>query len=267
MESLTWTIVKNLWWFALTMAGLSALAAALKRQQRRNHASSAAARRETPAMPPMAAKTFQEHIAERLASMQKPASPRPPPFAGPPADAAELTPELLRRLEWKRFEQLVALYYNETGVRAECTRIGADGGVDVYLYRAGQGRPYCYVQCKAWGSRVVKVDEMRALFGVMAAQGVRDGVFATTSDFSADARAFARQNNIALVDADELVTQFGKLAEDVRRRILTTITAGDFTTPTCPQCDTKMIWKESAGFWGCPSYPRCRSKPIYPRST
>lgn len=51
-----------------------------------------------------------------------------------------LTTELLNQLEWRRFEILVTVYFNNTGTRATRSRVGAEGGVDIYLYRDGEGR-------------------------------------------------------------------------------------------------------------------------------
>jgi hypothetical protein len=101
----------------------------------------------------------------------------------PPVIDRELTLELLRKLEWKRFEQIVALYYGETGVTAKCTCTGPDGGVDVKLHCNGEDRPYCYIQCKAWGSEKVPITKVREFLGVMAADKIAEGIFATTSEF------------------------------------------------------------------------------------
>ena len=70
--------------------------------------------------------------------------------------------ELLGNLEWKRFEDVVANYFTRQGYRAETTRIGADGGVDVYLYRDPDSAPVAVVQCKAWNVYDVGAEQYRA---------------------------------------------------------------------------------------------------------
>lgn len=214
------------------------------------------------------AKPWEQQVAERLAAISPPVSQKTSVSAvslkGEPV--VNLTVNLLRELEWKRFELIVALYFRATGLRAAATRIGADGGVDVILYRAGEEQPFSFVQCKAWGSELIGVSLVRELFGVMAAAKINEGVFATTSDFTADARAFGTANNITLITAADLVDRFNGLPVEVRGAILAEATAGDYTTPTCPKCDRKMVWKEGPRFWACPKYPACRSKPIYPRT-
>jgi len=173
-----------------------------------------------------------------------------------------LTPDLLRELEWKRFEELVCEYYKASGANAELTCTGADGGVDIKLFRTGDARPYAYVQCKSWFGRDAGVKLIRELFGVMAADQVREGVFVTTSDFSEDARRFAAGKPINLIDGPEFVRLFAQLTESAQQDVLCYVTRGDYTTPTCPSCDVKMVLKTSAAgsFWGCRRYPRCRQK-------
>lgn len=172
----------------------------------------------------------------------------------------QLTPELLRELEWKRFEELVCEYYKTTGAKAELTSIGADGGVDVKLYHPGDPCPYAYVQCKSWFGRETGVKLIRELFGVMTADQVREGIFVTTSDFSDDARTFAAGKPIKLIDGTELIRLFTQLPERARKDVLRYVTRGDYTTPTCPSCDVKMVLKigSSGNFWRCRRYPRCR---------
>lgn len=169
--------------------------------------------------------------------------------------------ELLRELEWKRFEEVVANYFTRQGYLAETTRIGADGGVDVYLYRAPDLAPVAVVQCKAWNVYDVGVKPVRELFGVMAAAKVSEGYFVTTGSFTQEARHFGRDNEIVLIDGDDLLDRFTRLTSSDSADLLEFATSGDFTTPTCPQCGVKMVTrvrsKDQSTFWGCRHYPRC----------
>lgn len=219
------------------------------------------------------AKSWKDEVGavlEKANGLTAPGAGRPSAVA-PGIKAASFTDlsiELLREIEWLRFEKIVALYYGETGVRAECTCLGPDGGIDVKLFRPGEERAYCYVQCKAWGADKVPVTKVRELFGVMAADKVNEGVFVTTSDFWPDARAFAVANGIVVLTAADFVQKFQELPIVARTRILAEVTAGDYTTPSCPTCGIKMIWRAGEKpFWGCRTYRKCGSKPIYPRTT
>jgi Restriction endonuclease len=176
----------------------------------------------------------------------------------------QLDTKLLDELDWLLFEDLTAELFRQEGYRADLSRMGADGGVDIYLHRAGEPRPFAYVQCKAWGSQLIGVEPMRALYGVMASAGIKEGYFVCIGEFSSDARAFAQSNNIQLITGELFVARFNRLPESERTRILTRITQGDYTTPSCAKCGTKMVVKDFSGRgnWCCPRYPKCRSKPI-----
>lgn len=171
--------------------------------------------------------------------------------------------ELLRKLEWKRFEEVVAAYSRELGYVAETTRVGADGGVDVHLFKGGQTDPIMIIQCKAWDAYKVSVKPVRELFGVMAADKVPNGAFFTTGEFTTEAEEWARDKNLDLVNGREFLTRIKSLSPAQQQALLDLATTGDYTTPTCPSCDVKMILRtatkgrsEGSNFWGCPNFSR-----------
>ena len=171
---------------------------------------------------------------------------------------------LLNDLEWKRFEEVVSDYYKLIGYRSEVTRMGADGGVDVLLYQQGADTPAILVQCKSW-SQKVGVKAIRELYGVMAADQVGYGIFATTSDYTNEATQWVVGKSMQLLSGSNLVTMFNALSEDQLKSHLANGLDGDYSTPTCPNCNQKMVSRtatkgKSAGnsFWGCANYPRCK---------
>lgn len=97
-------------------------------------------------------------------------APRPEPKQVPRPTAWSL--ELLRQIEWKRFEELSAAFYRELGHRSETIRYGADGGIDAKLFHGDSLEPVAIVQCKAWNSRPVGVKPVRELLGVMTHESV-----------------------------------------------------------------------------------------------
>lgn len=171
---------------------------------------------------------------------------------------------LLNELEWKRFEEVLSEYYRLLGYRSEVTRMGADGGVDVILYQHGAETPAIIIQCKSW-SQKVGVKAVRELYGVMAADQIDYGVFATTSSYTQEAIDWAEGKRLQLLSGEDLISMFNQLPEDQRIALLDFALLGDYSTPTCPSCDQKMIVRtaskgKSAGssFWGCANYPRCK---------
>lgn len=181
-----------------------------------------------------------------------------------PVDTSKFSLPLIQVLEWKRFEEFVAGYYRLFGYTAKTTRTGADGGVDVVLFKQGNPTPAIIVQCKSW-SKNVGVKPVRELLGVMTADEIGWGIFATTSGFTEEAKIFAQGKNMTLMGGLDFLNEINKLQPQQTEWLLKLATQGDFITPTCPQCDVKMVARESkrgahAGlsFWGCTHYPKCK---------
>jgi restriction system protein len=181
------------------------------------------------------------------------------PSAGRPAVWSRA---VIDRIEWKRFEDLCCEFYRAKGIRAETTRLGADGGVDIRLFQDDANPQHCtaIVQCKAW-SQAVGVKPVRELRGVMAHEKVDKAFFMAPNGFTEEARAFATENRITLLDSKLFLAMLERLPEAERQGLLAYATEGDWTTPTCPSCGVKMTARDSrrGRFWGCVQYPRCRA--------
>jgi restriction system protein len=175
--------------------------------------------------------------------------------------------ELIKSLEWKRFEELCAGVFLAKGYDAQVTELGADGGIDIHLFKPGTEKPLGIIQCKAWNSRRVGVKPVRELYGVMAAEETPLGIFIASGDFTDDARSFAKGKHIKLLTGRDLLGMIKELPEEKQSSLLTEITKGDYTTPTCPSCGIKMKLRTAkkggnvgGKFWGCVNYPRCTQR-------
>lgn len=170
------------------------------------------------------------------------------------------TLEFINSLEWKRFEDITSAYFHEIGIRNKQTGLGADGGVDLILYETNTDQPSAIVQCKKW-SNVVGIKLLREFLGVMSHQGVSKGYFFTTDKFNQEAIQFAKEHNIELVDGKTLVVKLQRLSPESQYKIYKNITLGDYTTPTCVRCGSKMVLRKTdeKEFWGCKNYPKCRA--------
>ncbi len=174
------------------------------------------------------------------------------------------TKPFLRSLEWKRYEEICVEYLKLKNCTADVTCIGADGGIDIKI-KDKNGSLLAVAQCKAW-NRPIGVNLIRELYGVMAAERVKHGIFLTTSEYSKDAIEFAKGKNLLLIDCDELITLINNLGDKEKRKIDKLATTGDYTTPTCVRCNVKMTKRtaktgKNAGgeFWGCVNYPKCKN--------
>lgn len=187
-------------------------------------------------------------------------------IAGAPSTAkpTEWSIELLRDLEWKRFEDVCQKFYALKGIKSETTPLGPDGGIDIRLYQDGADKPTSIVQCKAWGERNVGIKPVRELLGVMAHEKIEKAFFMASGNFTDEAKAFAQSNRITLINGEMLLAMIRRLTEGERRTLLAFATDGDYRTPTCPSCGIKMRRVPGTSgrpdFWGCQNYPRCRQK-------
>jgi len=179
-----------------------------------------------------------------------------------PSGTGRWSLELLRRLEWRRFEELCTAYYDALGFTTTQARSGADGGADIGLVAEGADKVSSIVQCKGWSVYTVGIKPVRELRAAMAAAGVPQGVLLACGTFTSEAKEFSRGENIQLVDGAELLRKIGALAPEQGQALLKLATAGDFSTPTCPACGIKMTARTSSTegrkFWGCLNYPRCK---------
>jgi restriction system protein len=175
-------------------------------------------------------------------------------------EPVELTVTLLRQLEWKRFEELVCAYYEAVGFAPQPTRTGGRGGVDINLYEPDGHRPKVYVQCKAWVEPGAASKLVHALAAAMRADDVAAGEFVTAGELADGVRATAGERSITMIDGTELVAKFLTLPIEHRDGILRYVTRDDFRTPTCPNCDVKMVIQtaDTGDFWRCPNFPGCQ---------
>ena len=177
-------------------------------------------------------------------------------------DAGKWTAELLKQLEWRRFEDLGVAYFETLGFRARIARSSAHGGADIHLYGEDSERASMVARCKAWSGYPVGIKPVVELRAAMASANVDKGALLTAGKFAHEAIAFAGKHNIQLIDGARLLAELAALSQEKALGLLRLATQGDFQTPTCPSCSIKMIASQSTSggrkFWGCLNYPQCK---------
>lgn len=155
-------------------------------------------------------------------------------------DTRKWTPELLKHLEWRRFQELCVAYVEAAGIDT--------AGV--------------VVRCKPWDAYRIGIKPLRELHAAMVAAGASQGVLVTSGRFTPEAVVFAAKENIQLVDGAAFLEKIAGLAPEQSAALLKLATQGDFLTPSCPSCEVKMASRRSTQggrtFWGCINYPRCK---------
>ena len=170
----------------------------------------------------------------------------------------------LNNMSWRQFQALVGEAFRRRGYSVvETSGAIADGGFDLLLKKAGKT---FLVQCKQWRALKVGVNTVRELQGVMATQGATGGFVVTSGVFTDEARVYATQHHIELMDGTALhalicgVRALDKMA----RNPLNVTTTG---APFCPECQGRMMLRKAkrgkhAGktFWSCLRYPECSGR-------
>jgi len=177
-------------------------------------------------------------------------------------DSSKWTLALLRHLEWRRFEELCAAYFENVGFAVRVVRPPAGGAADIALHLEGAEAPTLLARSKAWNAYPIGVRALHELRAAMKPAGVGEAVFVTSGRFTPEAAQFAAKESIELIDGARLVRELSGLAPEKSLALLKLATKGDFLTPTCPSCSIKMTSRRSTvegrAFWGCLNYPRCK---------
>lgn len=213
-----------------------------------------------------------KRIAPAPHAASLPRDPGQPPGRSPEAAGSRVeTPaqwsvDLLKALEWKRVEEVCEGFWKAKGYPARGTGPGSDGGVDVIIAdHRDPTKVFAMAQCKAW-SKAVGVEPVRALWGAREHFGAQLAIFYSVAGFSPDARTFADGKHLKLVSGEELLAQLLTLPQIERTALLQHVTRGDYSTPSCPKCEVKMIRKPGqpgrSDYWACANFRACRSRPI-----
>ena len=114
------------------------------------------------------------------------------------------SPAVLKTMQWQRFEMLCETFFAQVGFATHARSHGEQGGVDLWLQSKRMDAPRI-VQCKHWPSKPVGLKELRAFFGVMKANQLAHGSYVTSSTFTPDALAFAKEHGIQAQDGAALL--------------------------------------------------------------
>lgn len=183
--------------------------------------------------------------------------------------------DTIRELHWRDFEYLVAQAYRQQGYRViENEEMGPDGGIDLIIEK--NSNRYI-VQCKQWRTVKVGVKVVREMYGTMHSTGAQGVIIITSGLFTQEAKNFAHDKSIDLVEGNELAdliknAQTAKPIDDKPpvRPMVERKTPEMLSDTQCPSCGSQLIVRvakrgRNAGkeFIGCSSFPKCKfTKPI-----
>lgn len=108
-------------------------------------------------------------------------------------------------LDGYMFEELIVKLFKRMGFLVEQTALSGDGGIDIIAYNDQPVYKGKYlIQCKNWNN-VVGQPEVRDLFGVVMSENANKGILIATSHFTEQAKQFADNKNIELIEYDVLM--------------------------------------------------------------
>jgi restriction system protein len=164
----------------------------------------------------------------------------------------------IQGLNWREFEELVGEAYRRQGYAvSENPAAGPDEGIDLALKKDGN---LLLVQCKHWRSTKVGVNIVREVYGVMTTKRATSAVLITSGIFTQEAKNFATDKPIDLVDGGQLLQLIGNVQRE------RTISSKPISDNSCPKCGADMVLRTAQKgsnpgqkFWGCSNFPRCRA--------
>jgi HJR/Mrr/RecB family endonuclease len=204
----------------------------------------------------------------------------------------------------RQFEDAVAELFRRLDYEVEQTPFTRDGGKDAILRKSG--KKYLLECKRYAAAQVVGRRDLQILFAAMHTEGAVGGFCVTTGRFANPAKEYAAGVNITLYDPANLPFLANKaypVSADFSRAsvlcrecgavtmvpveilpgtaqcpnghpVISNIVTADLRilregeVPYCGTCGAPMRLVEWRGrkFWGCTSYPKCRSsKPLRPR--
>jgi restriction system protein len=128
----------------------------------------------------------------------------------PSARRTAKTLERLRAMSWDEFSAAIEEAFRRDGCTVKRLASGRTAGADFALV---QGSRSTLVACKRWKAMRTGIEPLRELDGARRAMtengGAAECIYVATGEVTAQARAFAAQRNIRVVEGAELVSKFG----------------------------------------------------------
>ncbi|PGV63080.1 restriction endonuclease [Bacillus cereus] len=112
------------------------------------------------------------------------------------------TREYLNEIDPRKFEFLVADLFQSLGYKTKVTPESNDGGKDIILRK---GRKTKFVEVKRHTQRTIGRPAIQKLHSAIVDADAVGGYFVTLSNFNKNARQYAANKNIELIDGDTFI--------------------------------------------------------------
>ena len=184
-------------------------------------------------------------------------------------DTGRWSQRLLRSMDWKVFEGLCAEALLHAGYSVTRSPRKMLDGIDLVIRHSSavsagpEEASGIAVHCER-SHLPISVRQVGEFYATATEAGFNQGVFVTTGTFHRRAdQVFGSREAFQLITGRQFLESIEDLGEAVSRRLLAEVTRlRDYTVPTCPSCDLKMV--DAAGSsldlrWGKKSWV-CRNR-------
>ncbi|MFZ2198578.1 MAG: restriction endonuclease [Thermodesulfovibrionales bacterium] len=168
----------------------------------------------------------------------------------------------LRELSWKDFNEYITGLFEKLGYFLVDKKGMNEEGTDLKLKRDGR---LSIVRCKKYYVRKVPLSMVLEFYKTIGREPeLEKGYFITTGFFSREARKFASEKQLELIDGVKLM-DFVRIADSIDAAEEKSAIFNNEKMPgyTCPMCGAQMILRTVDSnplthFWGCSAYPACK---------
>ncbi|MCP1124547.1 restriction endonuclease [Bacillus sp. 3103sda1] len=114
----------------------------------------------------------------------------------------EANRKYLEEINPREFEYVVADLFRSLGYKAQVTSGSNDGGKDIILHK---GKEMKFVEVKRYTKSTIGRPMIQKLHSAIIDADAVGGYFVTLSNFNKNARKYAANKNIELIDGDALI--------------------------------------------------------------
>ena len=115
------------------------------------------------------------------------------------------------------FEKEVAYWFEQQGYNSIVTKKTGDGGVDIII---SKGKYKAYVQCKRYKTSKIDRPTLNALYGVVCADNVDQGIVVCLLGITDEANDFAKKVGIKIITVDELAPKDDLFQHKIKKETL-----------------------------------------------
>ncbi|PHF09569.1 restriction endonuclease [Bacillus wiedmannii] len=108
----------------------------------------------------------------------------------------------LEIMDPREFEYFVADFFRSLGYKVQVTSGSNDGGKDIILYKGNEMK---FVEVKRYTKNSIGRPFIQKLHSAIVDADAVGGYFVTLSNFNQNARQYAANKNIELIDGDSLI--------------------------------------------------------------